>query len=157
MRRFDLLVRKHDVDLRTKRLCWDVVLTTFPDWIGGRGPTISICDRLDKPSAILGVAIMFGCLELDWPGSDHRIRFPLPDGPHIDRELLHRARRDYRVALRWARTFLVPDHAIVAWRAEGRTDVHELAWALDVPYEIAEARVKEYRARKTKVSPFFAL
>lgn len=157
MRRFELLCAKHNVLIRRKPLQWDVVMTTFPCWIGGRATTISVDERLSDEVAVLGVAMMFAVLEMEWPGESFRFRFPIPeDGPIARRQHLLRI-RDFRLPTRWARTFLVPDHCLAQLARGGYMDGHALARELGVGVDIVGYRAREYAARHAGLTPFFAL
>ena len=127
MNRFALLEAKYNAEVRPRRLVNDVALTINP----AGTCTISYGATLPKPEAVVGVAMMFGVLELGWPGYQFRFRFPLDDDSAPLKKRAGAMRRDYRVAWRWAGKFLIPDAAIRRIKRE-RPDVREAIEELSV-------------------------
>lgn len=127
MNRFARLEVKYNAEVRPRRLVNDVALTINP----AGTCTISYGTTLSKPEAIVGVAMMFGVLELGWPGYQFRFRFPLEDDAPTLKKRAGAMRRDYRVAWRWAGRFLIPDMAIERIQRE-RLDVREALEELTV-------------------------
>ena len=113
MDRLNPLLRKYNVDHRRRTLAHDVVLTRYLDHA-----VLSCCDQLTAAEAVVGTAMMLGVLEFDFPGKVFAFRFPIPDdGPALRRKH-QQARRDYRLAKKWAAHFLIPDRLIDDLRRE---------------------------------------
>ena len=147
------LSRKHGVELRSKPLCWNVVLTQFPYWVGGRPPVLSIDEGLDEGHATIGAMIMFACLELGWSEPSLRFRFPIPDDGPGGRRSAHQSRRDFRVPLKQALAILMPDEDLEQL-ARGEIEEEEYVWNLRIPWEFYERRVMQFRAQRIGLAQF---
>lgn len=121
MDRFALLEAKHNADIRPRPIINDVSMRVSQSGT----VVISYSSRLSKAEIILGIAMMFGALELRWPGYQFRFRFPIPDDPPPLKRRSSKARRDWRMAFRWAARFLVTERML----AEVKRDGHE-PWVL---------------------------
>lgn len=151
MDRFELLIRKHDVDLRFKPLYFDVSLTVWE----GHPPKLSVCTGLSYEVAVYGIAIMLGVLELGWPGEQFRFRFPLPmDNPQQKRRISWQA-RDFRLPRKWAEAYLVPDH-LIAMVARGEIDAYQLCHEERILFDVFRRRVERLKAEHRGVLPFIA-
>ena len=115
MQRFAFLEAKYNADVRPRLLVNDVSLTVHPTGTA----VISYCSRLPKAEAVVGVAMMFGILELGWSGYQFRFRFPLSDDPPPISKRAGKARRDFRQAFRWAAFHLIPEHLLREIEREG--------------------------------------
>lgn len=151
MNRFDLLLTKHNVNLRSRWMSNDLSLTRFPTG----NAALTYCKRLTRPEAVVGMAMMLGVLEMGWEGSQFRFRFPLPEDSEIlQYKSRRKVRRDYRLACKWAANFLITDRMLADLRRDGK-EPWELCETECVTPEIVACRmgvilpddVLEFRAR----------
>ena len=135
MNRFALLEAKYNAKIHSAHLANDVCLTVFPERV-----VISYCSHLPKAEAIVGVAMMFGVLDLGWQGQRFLFRFPQLSDPIPLRAASRRARKDYRSAWRWAGKYLIPEFTIRSIRRE-QPDVREIVEELRVPPDLLGYRL----------------
>ncbi len=141
MERFDLLFKKHNVEVRRAWLANDASLTRLPDHI-----VITCCRGLDQAHVVVSTAMMLGILEMGWEGQFFRFRFPRIHDSRTLRRASDRSIRDYRQAWRWAASFLLPDRLLDAAVAED-LEPWAICEAEGLPQELVDWRLARWRAK----------
>lgn len=136
MNRFELLLAKHRVDLRSRWLTNDVSLTKF----ASGNAVLTCCNRLSREEAIVGVAMLLGVLEMGWDGWRFQFQFPQLNDPIQIRRAIASARRDYRQAFKWAANYLITEKMLHDLRREGN-DPMELCESECVTPELVGLRM----------------